>query len=86
MGEAQKIWRYAGRGPFTSRVTAHPVCVFGLVTPSGQLVEAHSLQPSDPGNDGGETAKRMGFNIPTAPGARPQQHFEFIIENFVAPQ
>ena len=87
MGEAQKIWRYAGRGPFTSRVTAHPVCVFGLVTPSGQLTEAHSLQPSDPNSQTAvETAKRMNFFYPTPPGARSQQHFMFIIEKFVASQ
>lgn len=85
MGEAKKIWRYAGRGPFTSRVTAHPVCVFGLVTPSGQLTEAHSLQPSDPNSQAAvETAKRMNFFYPTPPGARPQQHFVFIIEKFAS--
>jgi hypothetical protein len=87
MGEAQKIWRYAGRGPFTARVTAHPVCVFGLVTPSGQLTEAHSLQPSDPNSQVAvEAAKRMNFFYPTPPGARPQQHFVFVIEKFVASQ
>ncbi|MGA2880116.1 MAG: hypothetical protein ABSG13_14305 [Bryobacteraceae bacterium] len=87
MAGAQKIWRFAGRGPFTSRVTAHPVCVFGLVTPSGQLVEAHSLQPSDPNSPAAvEAAKRMNFFYPTPPGARPQQHFVFVIEKFVSSQ
>ncbi len=85
MAGAQKISGFVGRGPFPSGATAHPVCVFGLVTPSGQLVEAHSLQPSDPNSQAAvEAAKRMDFFVQTPPGARPQQHFVFIIEKFVS--
>ena len=51
MTSATKISRIQGQGPFTSAVTIRPVCVFGMVTPSGQLVEAHSLQPSDPNSE-----------------------------------
>jgi hypothetical protein len=83
MAGAQKISRFSGRGPFTSGAAAQPVCVFGLVTPSGQLVEAHSLQPSDPNSQAAvEAAKQMNFSRPTPPGARPQQHFVFVIEKF----
>jgi hypothetical protein len=81
---AQKIWRFSGRGPFRPGATAHPVCVFGLVTSSGQLVEAHSLQPSDPNSRMAvEDAQRINFSNPT-PGPRPQQHFVFVIEKFVS--
>jgi hypothetical protein len=84
MAGAQKISRFAGRGPFAAGATAQPVCVFGLVTASGQLVEAHSLQPSDPNSQAAvEAAKQMKFAPATPPGARPSQHFVFIIEKFV---
>jgi hypothetical protein len=87
MAGAQKITRVSGRGPFTSGATAQPVCVFGLVTSSGQLVEAHSLQPSDPNSQAAvEAVKRMNFSSPTPSGGRPQQHFVFVIENFVSSQ
>jgi hypothetical protein len=84
---AQKISRFSGRVPFASGATAHPVCVFGLVTASGQLVEAHSLQPSDPNSQAAvEAAKRMNFAGPAPLGVRPQQHFVFVIEKFVSSQ
>jgi hypothetical protein len=87
MAPAQKIWSVSGTGPFTSDMTAHPVCVFGLVTPSGQLVEAHSLQPSDPNSPAAvEAAKRMNFSSLAPKGARPRQHFVFVIEKFFAAQ
>ncbi len=86
MAEAQKISLYAGPGRPTSHATAHPVCVFGLATPSGQLLEAHSLQPSDPNSQAAvEAAERINFSYPAAPGERPQQHFVFVIEKFVSP-
>jgi len=87
MAAAQKISRVFGQGPLTSGMTARPVCVFGLVTAAGQLVEAHSLQPSDPNSPAAvEAAKRINF-APTAPlGAPLQQHFVFIIEKFVTSQ
>jgi hypothetical protein len=85
MEEAQKIWSFSGPGPFTSRATSHPVCVFGVATPSGQLVEAHSLQPSDPNSQAAvEAAQRMNFSSPMPPGARPEQHFVFVIEKFIS--
>ncbi len=87
MAGAQKISRFSRRGPFTSAAMAQPVCVFGLVTSSGKFVEAHSLQPSDPNSRVAvEAAKRMSFSGPASPGARPQQHFVFVIENFVSLQ
>jgi hypothetical protein len=85
MAEAQKVSLFTGPGRLTSHATAHPVCVFGLVTPSGQLVEAHSLQPSDPNSQAAvEAAQRMNFSYPIPPGARPEQHFVFVIEKFVS--
>ena len=85
MAGAQKIWRFAGRGPLKAGTIVQPVCVFGLVTPSGELVEAHSLQPSDPNSqEAVDTARRMNFFEPAPPGARPQQHFVFVIEKFVS--
>jgi hypothetical protein len=58
----------------------HAICVFGLVTSSGQLVETHSLQPSDPYSQAAvDAARQMNFAVPL-PGARPEQHFAFIIE------
>jgi len=84
MGGALKISRFAGRGPFSSNVTVYPVCVFGLVTASGQLVEAHSLQPSDPNSPAAvEDVRRMSFPVLTTLKRR-QQHFVFVIEMFVS--
>jgi hypothetical protein len=63
---------------------AHTVCVFGVVTPSGQLVEAHSLQPSDPNSDAAVAAVRqMSFARAARPGTQPQQHFVFVVGSFV---
>ena len=85
MAGAQKISRFWGRGPFPSGATAQSVCVFGLVTSTGQLVEAHSLQPSDPNSRAAvEAAKRMKFSRPAPAGTQPEQHFVFIIEKFVS--
>jgi len=84
MAGAQKISHFVGQGLFPADATVQPVCVFGLVTPGGQLVEAHSLQPSDPNSQAAvEDAKRMNFSSPSV-GARPQQHFVFVIEKFVS--
>jgi len=87
MAGAQKISRFAGPGPYAADATAQPVCVFGLVTPTGQLVEAHSLQPTDPNSQAAvEAAKQIDFSNPTPIVGRPQQHFVFIIEKFVSSQ
>ncbi|MGA3201070.1 MAG: hypothetical protein ABSF12_01095 [Bryobacteraceae bacterium] len=85
MAGAEKLERLAGKRPFAAGGTAQPVCVFGLVTPSGQLVEAHSLQPSDPNSQAAvDAVKRMNFTRPAPPGERPSQHFVFVIEKFVS--
>jgi hypothetical protein len=87
MTAAAKISRIQGQGPFTSAMTVRPVCVFGVVTPTGQLVEAHSLQPSDPNSQAAvEDAKRIDFSPSTPAGAPRQQHFVFVIEKFVSPR
>ncbi len=87
MGEAQKISRFPVPGRVPPGATIHPVCVFGLATPSGQLVEAHSLQPSDPNSQAAvEDAKHLDFFYPKIEGERPRQHFVFVIEKFVSSQ
>jgi hypothetical protein len=85
MTAATKISRVHGQGPFTSAMTVRPVCVFGIVTATGQLVEAHSLQPSDPNSQAAvEDAKGIDFSPSTPAGAPPRQHFVFIIEKFIS--
>jgi len=82
---AQKIWRVAGRGVAPRGAPADAVCVFGVVTPSGQLVEAHSLQPFDPNSPAAvAAANRIDYSHPAPAGPQPQQHFVFVIEQFVA--
>jgi hypothetical protein len=85
IASSQKIFRISGQGPLTPEMTIRPVCVFGVVNPSGQLVEAHSLQPSDANSQAAlDDAKLINFSVPAARGARPQQHFVFVIEKFVS--
>jgi len=80
MARAQKIWRAA---QVPAGAEAHAVCVFGVVTPEGKLVEAHSLQPSDPNSRAAmEAAEQMTFSYPALLAARPQQHFVFVIQEF----
>jgi hypothetical protein len=56
-----------------------------MVTSTGQLVEAHSLQPSDPNSQAAvEDAKRIDFSPLTAAGVAPEQHFVFVIEKFTS--
>jgi hypothetical protein len=86
MGAAQKILRVSGQSPVAgaAAAAADAVCVFGVVTPGGQLVEAHSLQPADLNSQAAiEAAKQILFPHLTLPGARPAQHFVFVIEKFV---
>jgi len=84
MGSAQKLSRLFSQ-PAAEGSSAAPVCIFGLVTPSGELVEAHSLQPSDANSAAAlEDAKQMNFAPQLAPGSRPQQHFVFITERFAS--
>jgi hypothetical protein len=84
---AQKIFRVLGPGPLPPGAAIQSVCVFGVVTPSGQLAEAHSLQPSNPNSDAAvQAAKQMTFPNPTPLGPQPQQHFIFVIEQFASSQ
>jgi hypothetical protein len=86
MGGAQKIGQVFPANSSAPAAAPHTVCVFGLVTPSGELVEAHSLQPSDPYSQTAlANAKQMNFVPPPVPGRlRPplRQHFVFIVEQF----
>jgi hypothetical protein len=85
MAEARKVSAFYKPGRIAPNSTIHPVCVFGLLTPSGQLIEAHSLQPSDPNSQAAvESAKHMDFRHLTSPGSRPEQRFVFITEKFVS--
>jgi hypothetical protein len=85
MTGAQKVVRFNTAGPFKPGTTAQPVCVFGVVTPTGELAEAHSLQPSDPNSEAAvEDAKQMNFAPLSRGGGHPQQHFVFVIEEFVS--
>ena len=82
---AEKISRLHVLGPSTSAVTVRAVCVFGVVTAAGQLVEAHSLQPSDPNSEAAlEDARRIDFSPSIPAGAPPRQHFVFVIEKFAS--
>ena len=66
-------------------MTVRPVCVFGMVTATGQLVEAHSLQPTDPNSVAAvEDAQQINFSSSTPPGAPPRQHLVFVLEKFVS--
>lgn len=57
----------------------------GLVTPTGQLVEAHSLQRFDPNSEAAlKDATAIDFAPSMPAGAPPQQHFAFVIEEFVS--
>jgi len=85
ISSATKLSRVHGKGPFTSAMTARPVCVFGVVTPEGQLVEAHSLQPSDPNSEAAVAdAKSLDFASSAPADTSPHQHFVFIIEKFIS--
>jgi hypothetical protein len=87
MASAIRISRTQGQGPFTSAMTAKPVCVFGLVTPYGQLVEAHSLQPSDPNSEAAIKDAQLIDFVPFLPASGPpQQRFVFVVEKFISAQ
>lgn len=80
MAEAQKVWYDPGTPGAPGGGT---ICVFGVVTPTGALAEAHSLQPSDPNTQAAIVAAgKMTFPAVRPLGARPQQHFVFIIQPF----
>jgi len=80
-----RISRVHGETPSTPAMAVRPVCVFGMVTSAGQLVEAHSLQPSDPNSQAAvDDAKQINFSPATPAGAPARQHFVFVIEKFVS--
>ena len=82
MAEARKITRVEriSGGASTPVAGAQPVCIFGLVAPWGELMEAHSLQPSDPNSEAAlAAAQRLDFSHPVPPGSPPEQHFVFVI-------
>lgn len=84
---AQKLFRVLGPGPLAPGAPIRAVCVFGVVTPSGQLAEAHSLQPSDPNSDAAvEAAKQITIPDTTPLGPQPQQHFVYVIEQYASSQ
>ena len=84
MTSATRISRVQAQGQLAPGAVLHAVCVFGLVNPQGRLVEAHSLQPSDPASDAAvKDAEAIDFSPATQAGA-PQQHFVFVIEKFAS--
>jgi len=86
MTAATRIYRIQGQAASPS-VVVRPVCVFGLVTQAGRLVEAHSLQPSDPNSEAAvKDAEAIDFSPSVRSGSGPQQHFVFVIEKFVSSQ
>ncbi len=85
MTATTKLSRLHGPARMTSAMTIRPVCVLGVVTPTGELAEAHSLQPSDPNSLAAvEDAKQIDFSKSEPAGAPPRQHFVFVIEKFVS--
>ena len=84
-GAAQKISRVF-RGTRNSRdPKSQTVCVFGVVTPSGQLAEVHSLQPANPNSEAAvEAVKQMNFAGAAPSKIQPQQHFVFVVGTFVS--
>lgn len=84
MGPAERLFRVSTAASAAHGPQAGVVCVFGVVNASGQLVEAHSLQPSDPNSQAAvEAAQKMSFSRPGLPGAIPKQFFVFVIRKFV---
>ena len=87
MTAATKVTRIHAQGPLTQAMTLRPIYVFGMVTSTGQLVEAHSLQPSDPNSDAAiADARGIDFTPSIPAGASPRQHFVFVLEKFAAQQ
>jgi hypothetical protein len=87
IGTATKMVRVAGDTPVTPGMALNPICVFGVLSPAGRLVETHSLQPGDPNSQAAVAdAQSINFSPGIAAGAGPQQHFVFVIEEFPASQ
>jgi len=83
LGGAEKISRTLAGQPSSSGAMPAAVCVFGVVTADGKLMEAHSLEPADP-NSGAAIAdaEKIDFSTPAPVGPSPAQHFVFVIEKF----
>jgi hypothetical protein len=65
----------------------HPVVVFGLLTPEGKILDAHSLQPSDPHSEEAvQAAAKLGFHDSTPPGGTPMQREVAVIVEFASGQ
>ncbi len=89
MGQAFKFHAFPGgrRMPLQAGAAIQPVVIFGMLTPSGDIVEAHSLQPANPNSEAAlEAAKSMNWRMPTPPGGPPLEHFVFVFENFISAQ
>jgi hypothetical protein len=86
MSGAMKLPLRGGTRSVTSD-ELQPIIIFGLLTSSGQIVDAHSLQPWDPrGEEALQSAVALDFPSRTPPGANPQQHEVFMIERFASGQ
>jgi hypothetical protein len=76
IGTATKMARIAGNRPVTSASNLSPVCIFGVLSPAGRLVESHSLQPRDPNSRAAvEDALQINFAPSMAGGSAPSQAF-----------
>jgi hypothetical protein len=85
MTSTTRVSRIQLLSPSGTAVSVRPVYVFGVVTATGQLVEAHSLQPSDPNSEAAiADAKGIDFSPSIPAGVPPRQHFVFVIEKFVS--
>ncbi len=83
LAQAQKLFVFPRKGSLAPNATVQPVCVLGILTSSGQLVEAHSLQPSDP-NSQEALAYAKSMKFPYAAANQESQHLVFIVEKFAA--
>jgi hypothetical protein len=84
---AERLIRVHRPANSSSATVLRAVCVFGVVSPAGQLVEAHSLQPSDPNSQAAvRDAMNINFSAKTPQATGPEQHFVFVIEKFFTKQ
>jgi hypothetical protein len=75
-----------GEKSFPPAGAIQPVVVYGLLAPSGDLLEAHSLQPDDPNSKAAlDHVKTMKYFGPSV-GAEHSQHFVFVYVKFAAPR
>jgi hypothetical protein len=85
LGGAQKLVRTLAGEPASITTPGDTVCVFGVVTAGGQLMEAHSLQPANPHSAAAiEAARKLTFPNPAQAGQPAQQFFVFVLEKIPA--